>query len=116
MIVRPLSLEWQTHDHDKHGTLMAGLIGYGDLQGHLESNEPVTIKHYLESVKILPPTGSNPVELWGDITKQGISKAEIQADDRKRIICMPVSAEDTRDQGRPSSWSASIDSSHFRGG
>lgn len=101
--------EWQTHDHDKHGTLMAGLIGYGDLQGYLESNEPVTIKHSLESVKILPPTGTNPVELWGDITKQGISKAEIQADDRKRIICMPVSAEDTRDQGRPSSWSASID-------
>ena len=101
---------WQTHDHDKHGTLMAGLIGYGDLQHHLESGHSVIVKHRLESVKILPPGyEKNPVELWGDITKQGISKAEIQAENRKRIICMPVSAEDTRDRGRPSSWSAAID-------
>lgn len=101
--------EWGVHDHDKHGTLMAGLLGYGDLQGCLETNNHVTLKHCLESVKLLPPSGNNPIELWGDITKQGISKAEIQAQDRKRIICMPISAEDTRDRGRPSSWSAAID-------
>ena len=88
---------------------MAGLLGYGDLQGCLETTSNVTIKHYLESVKILPPTGTNPKKLWGDITIQGISRAEIQAKDRKRIICMPISADDTRDRGRPSSWSAAID-------
>lgn len=101
--------EWGSHDHNKHGTLMAGLLGYGDLQGCLETTSNVTIKHYLESVKILPPTGTNPKKLWGDITIQGISRAEIQAKDRKRIICMPISADDTRDRGRPSSWSAAID-------
>ena len=101
--------QWGTDDHDKHGTLMAGLSGYGDLQECLTTSNSVTIKHCLESVKIIPPTGNNAIGLWGYITKQGISKAEIQAPSRKRIICMPISAEDTRDQGRPSSWSAAID-------
>lgn len=35
--------------------------------------------------------------------------AEIQEPDKYRIICMAVSAEDTRDRGRPTSWSGAID-------
>ena len=101
--------KWGVEDHNKHGTLMSGILGYGNLQEHLESSDKVTIKHCLESVKILPPNDRNPVDIWGDITKQGISKAEIQGGKRKRIICMPVAAGDTRDRGRPSSWSAAID-------
>jgi hypothetical protein len=101
--------EWQSHDHNGHGTLMAGLVAYGDLQSKLESSNQIKLGHVLESVKILPPVGSNPVELYGYLTKQAISLAEIQAEDRKRIACMPVSSDDTRDRGRPSSWSAAID-------
>lgn len=100
---------WGSHDHDSHGTLMAGLAAYGDLQAKLESEGSVKLRHILESVKILPPRGRNKVELYGYITKQAISRAEIQAKDRKRIACMAVSSEDTRDRGRPSSWSAAID-------
>ena len=100
---------WGNHDHDSHGTLMAGLAAYGDLQSKLESSEQVNLAHILESVKILPPNGKNKVELYGYITKQAISRSEIQAKDRKRIACMPVSSDDTRDRGRPSSWSAAID-------
>src|SRR6185369_11566849 len=48
-------------------------------------------------------------ELWGDITSQGISLAEIQAPDRKRICCMAVTSSDTRDRGNPSSWSGALD-------
>jgi len=101
--------EWGTNDHDKHGTLMAGLSAYGDLQSKLENSEPIRINHLLESVKILPPTGQNDPELWGDITSQAISLAEIQSPDKKRISCLATTAEDTRDRGRPSSWSAAID-------
>ncbi len=101
--------KWGSHDHHSHGTLMAGLAAYGDLQSKLESSDPVNLGHILESVKILPPEGDNKVELYGYITKQAISRAEIQAKDRKRIACMPVSSDDTRDRGRPSSWSAAID-------
>ena len=101
--------DWQSHDHDGHGTLVAGLAAYGDLQSKLEGNNQVNLKHVLESVKILPPAGESSVEFWGEITKQAVSRAEVQAKGRRRIICMPVAAEDTRDRGRPSSWSAAID-------
>ncbi len=100
---------WGAHDHDRHGTLMAGVAVYGDLRTPLSHSLPVLVRHVLESVKILPPTGDNPRGLWGYITSQGVSLAEIQAPDRIRIICMAVSAEDTRDRGRPSSWSAALD-------
>lgn len=100
---------WGTHDHDGHGTLMAGVTGYGNLMEILSGNGPVSVSHILESVKILPAHGENDPELWGDITSQGISLAEIQAPDRKRICCMAVTCNDTRDRGNPSSWSGALD-------
>lgn len=100
---------WGTHDHDRHGTLMAGTALYGDLTPLLESSDSVPVPHILESVKILPHDGENEPQLWGYITAQGVSRAEIQAPHRKRSYCMAVTATDTRDRGRPSSWSAGID-------
>ena len=35
--------------------------------------------------------------------------AEINAPNRNRVVCIAVTADDTRDQGRPSSWSAQLD-------
>lgn len=101
--------DWGSHDHDKHGTLMAGTAAYGNLIEALSTSGSININHCLESVKILPPDGDNPTDLWGYITAQGISRAEIQAPERKRIHCMAVAAADTRDQGRPSSWSGQLD-------
>ena len=101
--------EWQTHDHHKHGTLMAGVAGYGDLIRCLQSNAPIKLAHRLESVKILPPSGQTGRDLWGYITAQAISLAEIQAPSRNRIICMAVTARETREYGRPSSWSGALD-------
>lgn len=102
--------KWGTHDHDKHGTLMAGVVAYGNLVHSLESSDNIEISHRLESVKILPPgSEENEAYLWGFITSQAISRAEIKAPNRNRSICMAVTAEDTRDRGRPSSWSAEID-------
>jgi len=102
---------WGTHDHNGHGTLMAGISSYGNLVDHLSDNRTVVVNHILESVKILPPKkyNDNDPELWGDITSQGISLAEIQAPDRKRIICMAVNSADNRDRGKPSSWSGALD-------
>jgi len=100
---------WGVYDHDRHGTLMAGTALYGDLTPMLENGDPVSIRHILESVKILPHDGENEPNLWGYITAQGVSRAEIQAPERKRSYCMAVTATDNRDRGRPSSWSAEID-------
>jgi hypothetical protein len=101
---------WGINDHDGHGTLMAGTAVYGDLLPILNNQAQIKISHRLESVKILPPNAQNPKELWGYITSQGISRAEIQAPQRKRVICMAVTSPEDRDRGRPSSWSAMIDS------
>ncbi len=102
--------DWGVHDHKGHGTNMAGLAAYGNLQQYLESNGSIRVEHILESVKILPPgIEKNHKDLWGEITSQGVYRAEVQAPDRKRVVCMAITAEDTRDRGRPSSWSATID-------
>ena len=100
---------WGTNDHHGHGTLMAGVAAYGDLQEKLTTTENITLYHTLESVKILPPRGENNPELWGDITSQAVSIAEINSPDKKRIICSAVTAPDTRDKGCPTSWSGAID-------
>lgn len=102
---------WGTHDHDGHGTMMAGVATYGDLERCITSTESVSLLHQLESVKILPPPPEqNHPKLWGALTSQGVSLAEIQQPELKRVICMAITSSDSRDRGRPSSWSATIDS------
>jgi len=102
--------EWGTDDHNKHGSLMAGIAGYGNLEACLQSGSEIEINHCLESVKILPcPPKETEPDLWGDVTARGIYFAEIQNPLRKRIICMAVSAKDSRDRGIPSSWSGQLD-------
>lgn len=103
---------WGTHDHHRggHGTPMAGLAAYGDLKRLLSSDATVRVTHLLESCKILPPPPrENERKLWGHITAQGVYRAEINAPDRKRILCLATTATDTRDRGRPTSWSARLD-------
>jgi hypothetical protein len=106
--VNPL---WRTHDSSGHGTLMCGTAAYGDLTDVLNGTRPIYVHHRLESAKILPNVGENPPELWGDLTQQAISRAEIRTSDRKRIGCMAVTASTANDvePGRPSSWSAAVD-------
>ena len=102
--------EWGIDDREGHGTLMSGLILYGDLQRTLESGGKVIIPQRLESVKLIPSSGQhNEKNLYGDVTKQGISRAEIQRPDYKRIICMAITSDENDNKGRPSSWSGALD-------
>lgn len=102
--------DWGVGDDTGHGTGMAGIVAFGDLQKALESSQRIEILHRLESLKILPPRGQNDPELYGAITSQSVSKAEIQAPARKRILCMAVTApEFSKRDGSPSSWSGAID-------
>jgi hypothetical protein len=100
---------WQRHDHEGHGTEMAGIALYGDLASVLDSVEPIELRHRLESVKILPPEGENDPRLYGAITMEAVSRAEVQAPKRPRAVCMAVTTTDSRDRGQPSSWSAEVD-------
>ena len=102
--------DWGTHDHHRHGTLMAGIAAYGDLHKCLANGDRLNLRHCLESVKVLPqPPEENQPDLWGYVTAQGISRAEIQAPGKNRIHGIAVTAKDTRDRGRPSSWSGAVD-------
>lgn len=102
---------WGTGDTGRHGTLMAGLAIYGDLHSALVAGRPVEVVHRIESVKILPPssTEATPKHLWGYITAQGVYRAEINAPERRRVFCMAITATETRDRGKPTSWSAEAD-------
>lgn len=92
-----------------HGTQMAGLALYGDLTSILLHSHPVSLDHRLESVKILPPSGLNPPELYGSITAEASTRIEVQAPQRRRCFTMAVTAADERDRGQPTSWSATVD-------
>lgn len=106
---------WGAHDNGGgpdnmgHGTTMAGLAAYGDLSGLLQTPALVALKHRVESVKILPPVGANPPELYGAITSQAVSRPEVTAPLRKRAFSLAVTSTDGRDRGEPTSWSAAVD-------
>lgn len=102
---------WGSDDRKGHGTNMAGLAIYGDLTEILSSNTRVDLTHRIESVKVLPNSGANDKNLYGAVTQDSIARVEIQEAYRKRLFCMAVTTTDSRDRGRPSSWSAAIDAS-----
>ncbi len=114
-----LSPDWGTDDVSQiagsngHGTMMCGIVGYGDLQEALESNEQIVLTHKLCSVKILPRTGENEPENWGDYTEQAVYRAETQNSNHNLLFCMAVTSKDGVDRGKPSAWSGMIDAIAF---
>lgn len=100
---------WGTQDWKDHGTPMAALASYGDLTDALAGAGPLALTHRIESVKIVHPQDHNEVELYGAVTQESAYRVEVNGD-RRRVFCMAVTAPDGRERGRPSSWSAAIDS------
>jgi hypothetical protein len=107
---------WNTDDHQGHGTEMAGLALFGELGEIVHSTGPIRLRHRLESVKFLPRVGVNPPELHGAITATAASLVEIQAPERRRVFAVATTTDgDTADGtrpinvGQPSSWSAAVD-------
>jgi hypothetical protein len=76
----------------------------------LESDEPLRVRHRIESVKMLGAPGDNEGRHHGIMTAGAVSLAEIANADHTRVFAMAVSTTDGRDRGRPSAWSGAIDS------
>lgn len=106
--------DWQLGDIDGHGTEIAGVALFGPrLKDILISDEQITLRHRLESVKILPDhdDGSDPdydAPDYGPTTITAINRAEQAAPYRSRVFCMTLTT-DGRDQYLPTLWSAAID-------
>ena len=103
---------WLVGDDHGHGTSMAGLALFGDLTDLLSGRGHVDIGHRLESVKLLPTSGSgsNDPQHHGYLTAQAVARPEVTAPSRSRVFSMAVTTRDNRDRGRPSAWSAALDS------
>jgi hypothetical protein len=107
-----LNERWEKDDQHEsgHGTGMAGLTLHGDLTASLGDEGPRTLRHRLESVKVLPPDGfdaSDP-RSYGVLTQAAVALPEIEAPERSRVFCLAVTNENVTG-ATPSSWSAAID-------
>lgn len=102
---------WGQDDSHGHGTGMAGLALYGNLTEALDTQEPITLSHRLESVKLIPHDGANAHDSGhhGYLTREAVSRPEITSPWAPRIFSMAITARDNRDRGRPSAWSAALD-------
>jgi hypothetical protein len=102
---------WDVADHDGHGTEMAGLALYGNLAPICGDTAQLTLRHRLESVKILPPPGHAPntPDLYGAVTAIAASTVELAAPQRQRCFSISVGADADGERGQPTSWSAAID-------
>ena len=103
---------WGVDDTHGHGTQMAGLALTGDLTELLAGSDSVELNHRLESVKLLPHDGANEEDsrYHGYLTKEAVARPEITAPLRRRVFSMTITARDNRDRGKPSAWSATLDS------
>jgi hypothetical protein len=100
-----------TDDKVGHGTNMAGIAAFFRLEDKLETMAVVDVYHFIETVKMMDKSNDNPEELYGDLTAEAISLAEIENPEVNRVICMAITADtDINQDGRPSSWSGAIDS------
>ena len=109
--IQTVNTSWGVDDRDGHGTKMAGICEYYDLETLLSGSQTIRINHTLESVKLLSHNGmDNNPDLYGNITANASSLAEISNPQVKRVYCMAVTADKyvTKD-GTPSSWSAALD-------
>ena len=116
---------WKPAPVHPHGTEMAGLALYGNLESAVLSSRPVRLYHRLESVKFLPDVGHNAPAIYGAITASSVARPEVQAPMRSRVFMLAVTASDPGEDtetstngsstkaGQPTSWSATIDALSF---
>ena len=119
--IHVVDVRWASRPVDGHGTEMAGLALYGDLHAATVDNQPIRLRHRLESVKILSGAVANDPMLYGAVTARAVDRPEITAVDRSRVFLLAVTSPrppspklddgsaDGRGAGRPTSWSASVD-------
>jgi hypothetical protein len=102
-------------DEHGHGTSMAGLALFANLNRDLLGNGLVPLRHRIESVKIIRQgvdTDNDP-EMYGVITAAAAAAVETE-ESRRRVFSMAVTVDDPAgSDGRPTSYSAAFDALAF---
>ncbi|NVK56429.1 MAG: S8 family serine peptidase [Alteromonadaceae bacterium] len=104
---------WGADDHypnGGHGTPLAGLALYGDLELLMNDTRQVQLTHAVESMKLLPPRGfprTKPPS-YGVVTEGAVALVEAERPNVRRAFCLANSACDFPPE-RPSSWSGALD-------
>jgi hypothetical protein len=110
---RTIEPSWVTNDHMGHGTNMAGIALYGDLEQAINDGLPVNLTTALESIVLTAPEGAAPVPAHDAIER---SVAMINIDGRARILCLAQTAPNDTDDGRQSALSGVVDRAAWNGG
>ncbi|KAF2508722.1 S8 family peptidase [Flavobacterium zhairuonense] len=100
---------WGVNDSLGHGTNMAGVALYGNLNAILENNSALSIHHQLESIKILDPDYPNERNKFPLITLDAVNRAIVNNPENKRIFCMAVTTDFQVEFGKPSAYSSVLD-------
>lgn len=104
---------WGADDHHPqggHGTPLAGLALYGDLEPLMNDTRQVQLTHAVESMKLLPPRGFPKTKppSYGVVTEGAVALVEAERPNVRRAFCLANSACDFPPE-RPSSWSGALD-------
>jgi hypothetical protein len=88
---------WGADDHHPqggHGTPLAGLVLYGDLEPLMNDARQVQLTHGVESMKLLPPKGfpkTRPPS-FGFVTEGAVALVEAERPNVRRAFCLATSA------------------------
>ena len=104
---------WGADDHAPyggHGTALASLALYGDLEPLMNDAREVVLTHGVESMKLLPPHGfpATKPPSYGVVTQGAVGSVEAERPGVLRAFCLANSATDFS-PSRPSTWSGALD-------
>ncbi|MCK1598828.1 S8 family peptidase [Bradyrhizobium sp. 164] len=97
---------WGTTDAKGHGTRMAGVAQFGDLEGISSSSPPLVLQTALESVVVASPNPPGDVPAR-DALRRAV--ALVEREPHRRIFCLAQTAQGEEENGRPTSTSAVLD-------
>ena len=100
---------WQKDDVDGHGTRMAGVALFGDLNRFVSGSSAIPLTHALKSVTLIGKGGAT----MGPAQRLSAALAKIERDDARRVYSLSWSVPMERDDGAPTELSSHLDQLAF---
>lgn len=105
--------DWPVADHDGHGTKMAGIALYRDLEKRIDEGLPFVLENRLESIVVTAPSGSESIPAYDAL---GRALGMIDDDGVARILCLSQTAPADFTDGKQSGLSGVVDRASWNGG